>query len=295
MKWWVQTGVIINICNYRYVISWTPDKSSLLSLMLDDVVGTQEIIDIRQDYCRLTDCIRSDDSGDSWYFTSSKAEGLQLPGSDEDYMLDVNTFFNIKVVQTIQEIDETNQCHKFLMYTENVPLGFALLQSVNTCPFPHCSIYQCLQNINGMHVPFLSSDLFVQYTTDHYIFGKDPGDTHKRQGPSIEIWNAYEDVESKPVLIMFPLYTAHSGHILHQSGPNVLGTSMAIITWYIVYHWLWLPSCSRRISTFWYKIDRMAHIVLSGRKGISMDIQPCSNAVLCCYETYFKTIHQDQM
>ena len=40
--------------------------------------------------------------------------------------------------------------------------------------------------------------LFIQYTTDHYIFRKEPGDTYKRQGPSIEIWNAYQDVESEP-------------------------------------------------------------------------------------------------
>ena len=78
------TVLIINMCNYRYVMSWTPDQSSLLSVLLDEVVGTQEMIDIRQDHCRLHDCIKSDDSV-NWYFTGSKAEGLNLPGSDEDY------------------------------------------------------------------------------------------------------------------------------------------------------------------------------------------------------------------
>ena len=37
------TVVIINVCNYcnyRYVMSWTPDQSSRLSLLLDEVVGT---------------------------------------------------------------------------------------------------------------------------------------------------------------------------------------------------------------------------------------------------------------
>ena len=45
------TVVIISMYSYRFMMSWTPDQSSLLSLLLDEVVGTQEIIDIRQDYC----------------------------------------------------------------------------------------------------------------------------------------------------------------------------------------------------------------------------------------------------
>ena len=68
------TVVIINMCNYRYVMSWTHDESSLLSLLLDEVVGTQEMIDIRQDYCRLLDCIVSGYMRYTVYFTGSKAE-----------------------------------------------------------------------------------------------------------------------------------------------------------------------------------------------------------------------------
>ena len=37
------TVVIINMCNYRYVMSWTHQQSSLLSLLLDEVVGTDRI------------------------------------------------------------------------------------------------------------------------------------------------------------------------------------------------------------------------------------------------------------
>ena len=36
------TVVIINMCNYcnyRYVMSWTPEQSSLLSALLDEVGG----------------------------------------------------------------------------------------------------------------------------------------------------------------------------------------------------------------------------------------------------------------
>ena len=170
---------------------WTPQQSSLLSLLLDEVVGTQEMIHIRQDFCRLYDCIRSDHRGNV-YFTGSKAEGLHLPGSDEDYMIDVNTLFNITVVQTLQEIDDPH--HKLLLCTDNVPLGFALLYSMDPHPAPDCLLSQCLHNINGMHVPCFGSNFFVQYTYDHNTIVPDyPGVTRKRQGPSIETWRPYDD------------------------------------------------------------------------------------------------------
>ena len=151
-------------------------------------VGTQEMIHIRQDFCRLDDCIRSDHTGNV-YFTGSKAEGLNLPGSDQDYMFDENTNFQIKVVQTLQEIHVDDRNHNFLLCTDNVPLGFALLLSVNQSQSPNCIITPCLQNINGMHLPCLSSNLFVQLY--HKLMCKIPERTHKRQGPSIEISSLY--------------------------------------------------------------------------------------------------------
>ena len=96
----------------------------------------------------------------------------------------------IQVVQTLQQIDD--RFPAFLLCTDNVPLGFVLLQSMNTCPSPYWVISRCLQNINGMHVPCLSSNLFAQHNFDHGFVLK-PGATIKRQGPSIEMWNAYKD------------------------------------------------------------------------------------------------------
>ena len=186
-------AVIINMCNCRYKMShWTPEMSSLLSMLLDQVVGTQEMIDIRQDYCRLFDCIRSNHIR-NWYFTGSRAEGLNLPESDLDFMFDINTNFKIKVFQTLQEIDETNLCHKMVLCSDNVPLGFVLLQTMNPCPYPNCFICKCLQNINGMHVPCFSSDLFVKYITDHNFIQRHSRNTQKRQGPSVEISDEYLD------------------------------------------------------------------------------------------------------
>ena len=34
--------------------SWTSARSVLLSQLLDDVVGTEEMVRIRQDYCRIS-------------------------------------------------------------------------------------------------------------------------------------------------------------------------------------------------------------------------------------------------
>ena len=75
---------------------WSPDRSSLLSLLLDEVTGTQEAMEIRQDYAMISDHLMSCSPSVKQYFTGSKAEGLDLPGSDEDFMYDINNYFNVK-------------------------------------------------------------------------------------------------------------------------------------------------------------------------------------------------------
>ena len=45
---------------YRYrMSSLTPDRSAILSQLLNEVTGTEEAIKIRQDYCKIDDCIKS--------------------------------------------------------------------------------------------------------------------------------------------------------------------------------------------------------------------------------------------
>ena len=70
--------------------NWTPARSVLLSQLLDNVVGTEEMVRIRQDYCRISDCIKSIGNIFNSYYTGSKADGLDLPGSDMDFMGDIN-------------------------------------------------------------------------------------------------------------------------------------------------------------------------------------------------------------
>ena len=166
--------------------SWTPDDSKILSVLLDDVVSTQEIIEIRQDYCRIFDCIRSAymDHLVHVYFTGSKAEGLKLPGSDEDYMYDVDNLYRIKVIQSLGDNNDTSHYSIFYMSTENVYPCFALLQHVAQTPM-NSHVYRLSQNMNGLR--YLSSDLVAQEAVS---WAKDTSTikTVKRQGPSAEIW-----------------------------------------------------------------------------------------------------------
>ena len=69
--------------------SWTPARSILLSQLLDDVNGTEEMVHIRQDYCKIDDFLQSTAFNTNIYYTGSKAEGLDLPGSDDDFMYDI--------------------------------------------------------------------------------------------------------------------------------------------------------------------------------------------------------------
>ena len=166
--------------------SWAADDSMILSQLLDEVVGTQEMIDARQDYCRMVDCLESKRVQKNFYFTGSKAEGLDLPGSDMDYMHDVNDSDKIKVIQSFDDNALMTSYGVFLMSTENVPAGFTLLQHVHPTLIS-LSLYRAFQSMNGLR--YLSSDLFLQteFSTMDIVQTFLPGCTAKRQGPSMEL------------------------------------------------------------------------------------------------------------
>ena len=171
---------------------WTPEDSRVLSQMLDQVVGTPQMIDIRQDFCRLYDCIDSEFQQQNVYFTGSKAEGLDLPSSDLDFMYDINNNHYLKVIQS-DSLDENPNISPlciFRMCTDNTYPGFALLQhvpNVHQTMIKAC-LYKALQNINGSQ--YLNSDMFMER---HSIRNKGEGTITKRQGPSLEFWNKSSD------------------------------------------------------------------------------------------------------
>ena len=163
---------------------WSPARSTLLSLLLDKVTGTQEEISIRQDFCRIHDCARSMMTRQYWKFnyTGSKAEGLDLPGSDDDYMIDINNIHNIEVIQSFREASNQST-NTLILCTENVRPGFALLRM----PRVPSNLVFATEKINDVH--YLSSNLLMHNVFNLYnltISFPDLAHSLKRQGPSIE-------------------------------------------------------------------------------------------------------------
>ena len=124
----------------------------MISQLLDAVVGTKEMIAIRQDYCRLWDCLMSADLRYNIYFTGSKSEGLDLPGSDEDYMIDRNVVNKINITQSLDDNDGPSLYTTFFMSTENVPPGFTLLQHLHQTPM-NSLLYQASQHMYCIPIP----------------------------------------------------------------------------------------------------------------------------------------------
>ena len=174
---------------------WTPDHSMILSMLLDAVVGTQKMIEIRQDYCKIYDSLMSTIVHQNSYFTGSKSEGLDLPGSDEDYMADMNELICIKVTQSLDDSPGLFPYTTFFMSTENTPPGFALLQLVHQTMMTPL-LYRSLQYMYGTQ--YLSSDLYMQNTIldfrniiQNYVPIEQA--VINRQGPSAEVWTPFCD------------------------------------------------------------------------------------------------------
>ena len=180
--------------------TYTPERSAILSLLLDGVVGTQEAIEMRKDFCKIHDAIASKPF--NTYFTGSKAEGLDLPGSDTDLMHDMNDQLHIKVIQPSNATANAPLYNTFLLCTENVNPGFVLLRCINLEPPMNINGYMsslitAMQYIDSL--PYLSSNLLVDHFRISMKFFNTSGNmnfgniTLARQGPSVEEWQEYQD------------------------------------------------------------------------------------------------------
>ena len=162
---------------------WSAEHNTHLSALLDDVTGSEEGVRIRQDYCKIWDCIWSSD-GNNTYYTGSKAEGLDLPGSDHDFMIDINGIYDIEVSESIQDLVRSTRRNKLLIVTDNVPPAFAMLK---------CSTLQhplLLRSAVPMkNEAYLSSQQFVSSPWWQY----ERTQTSRIQGPSVETWDEYLD------------------------------------------------------------------------------------------------------
>ena len=172
----------------------TQEQNKYLSCLLDDVTGTEEMVETRKDFVKMHDCaVASNKSGVQVYFTGSQAEGLVLPGSDVDFMIDINNIYDIDVSESLQDLVQSTRANKFLIVADNVPPAFVRLKP---CRVGYPILLYSLENMGGS--AFLSSQRFIAllyaYDTeeaplellDEYYFH-----TRKIQGPSLEAWNPY--------------------------------------------------------------------------------------------------------
>ena len=180
---------------YRKMMSrLTPERSVILSTLLNEVTGTEEAIRIRQDYCRIDDCIKSMALPCNFkhYFTGSKSEGLNLRDSDEDYMIEINDGLDMKVVQSPDTSPDTSARNRFYLCTKYTRPGFALLRC-DDIRVPNPLLFNVLQ-LSKCNVPYLSSNLLVDISnTIMKMFGTPYHSSNARQGPSIESWHDHQD------------------------------------------------------------------------------------------------------
>ena len=163
----------------------SPEHNTYLSALLDDVTGSDESVRIRQEYCKISDCIESINPDNvNVYFTGSKAEGLNLPGSDRDYMIDINNLYDIEVSESLQDLVRSTRRNKLLVITDNVPPAFAMLKCV-TLQDP--LLLRAAVPMNNES--YLSSQQFVSSPW----WQSDQTKTSRIQGPSVEVWGEYAD------------------------------------------------------------------------------------------------------
>ena len=164
---------------------WSPEHNTYLSALLDDVTGSEEGVRIRQDFCKILDCINSINPDNfNVYFKGSKAEGLNLPGSDHDYMFDINNLVDIEVSESFQDLAQSVRKNKLLIVPDNVLPAFAMLKCVTL----HSS--RLLRSAVPMNNEwYLSSQLVV---SSPWLQSVNTA-TSRIQGPSVETWDEYMD------------------------------------------------------------------------------------------------------
>ena len=142
--------------------SYPPEHNTYLSALLDDVTGTEEGVRIMQEYCKIDECIRSIIPHNvNVYYTGSKAEGLDLPGSDDDFMIDINEFYDIEVSESLQDLFRSTFRNKLLIITENVPPAFAMLKCVS---LQHPLLLRSAEPMNNE--AYLSRDFYPECSTE---------------------------------------------------------------------------------------------------------------------------------
>ena len=164
---------------------WTPEHNTYLSYLLDDATGSEEMVKMRQDFCKINDCIGSINPHNvNVYYTGSKAEGLDLPGTDHDYMFDINNMYDVAVSESTEDLVQSPRTNKLLIVTDNISSAFALLKCVSL----HSLLLRRAMVYMGDNA-YLSSQEFLSLSNSL----KSETETRRIQGPSVESWSEASD------------------------------------------------------------------------------------------------------
>ncbi|CAC5416189.1 unnamed protein product [Mytilus coruscus] len=100
----------------------------LYKYLCDEIVGSEKVVRYKRLYCKLHDDILTD-SETALISSGSKAEGLDLPGSDIDIML-------CSKISEVYEDEPKDKEDVIILDTENALPGFALLKVAGESEFP---------------------------------------------------------------------------------------------------------------------------------------------------------------
>ena len=170
--------------------SWTPEHNRYLSCLLDHVTGTEEMVKIRQDYCKMHDYVRSINSSNSnVYYTGSKAEGLELADSDKDCMYDINRRYDVDVSESIEDLRQSTCRNKLLIEYDNAKPGFVFLKCISV---QNDHLLRSIVNIGDNS--YLSSQNFLSSSPCLHV-SLESEICRKPTGPSVESWSKYSDIK----------------------------------------------------------------------------------------------------
>ena len=267
--------------------NWFPEDNRYLSILLDGVTGTEDIIKMRQDFCKIHDCLYAQFlHGLSKYFTGSKAEAFYLPGSDMDYILDINAYYAIGVSESLHELAQSTQANKFLLITDNVSPGYVLIKCANQTQNANL-LNSCVIFRNAAYLR-LSSALFVSSSLE---LPSNQGHALTIQGPSLEVRNKYRDVSGPGVDNVLSIHcnfwpTSAAGWIdrpRHYEWPSREDREKK--------YFIRMLPCPCRSQEVTNGTHTMETIVRSRREDVGVFIQSYTNAVLCCHESRAQRIY----
>ena len=148
----------------------------------------------------MTTLVQSMTGSGNIFFTGSKAEGLDLPGSDEDYMHEIDNLhgFCMSVIQSMDDMN-THETYIICIWISNGywiwTAWFYLLRCVRENILANPLLDQAFERVTCNDVLYLSSDILLNIVSSTqrvgvgYLYSKTA-----RQGLSVESWSENRDL-----------------------------------------------------------------------------------------------------